>query len=95
MQAIFRGRRYVVTGRTSEGIWLERFAGATVSERHFVTFLDRDLIVRPSVDDLDLAAMFERGDVGAFEYADGHTFPPGNEIPPRMSRLSPRRFPVH
>lgn len=36
--------------------------------------------------------MFERGDVRAFEYPDGHTFPPGREIPARR-RGHP--FPIH
>lgn len=86
MVAIFRGRRYVVTGGTAEAIWLERFAEDGLAERHFATFADPDLIVRPDAEDLDLADMFERGDVRAFEYPDGHTFPPGHEIAAEKSR---------
>jgi len=30
---------------------------------------------------LHLAEAFEHGEIGAFEYPDGHTYPPNHEIP--------------
>lgn len=95
MQVIFRGRRFVVTGCSAEGIWLERFVRQTKCERQFVVFTDPDLITKPGAVDLDLADMFERGDVRAFEYPDGHTFPPGREIRARKSGLRSRSFLMH
>jgi len=95
MQAIFRGRRFIVTGCSTQGIWLERFVRQTMCERRFVAYADPDLIARPGAADLDLADMFERGDVRAFEYPDGHTFPPGLEIPARSSGLRSRSFLIH
>ena len=95
MQVIFRGCRFVVTGYSANGIWLERFGRHTICERLFVALADPDLIAKPEADDLDLADMFERGDVRAFEYPDGHTFPPGREIPARRSDLPSRKFLIH
>ena len=92
MQAIFRGRRFVVTGCSAQGIWLERFVPQTICERRFVAFADPDLIAKPDPEDFDLADMFERGDVRAFEYPDGHTFPPGREIPARRPGVRSRSF---
>jgi hypothetical protein len=95
VQAIFRGRLFIVTESSAKGIWLERSVNQRTRQRLFVTFADPDLIEKPGAEDLDLAEMFERGDVRAFEYADGHTFPPGQEIRPRRSGLRCRSFPTH
>lgn len=89
MKAIFRGRRYIVVSPATESVWIERLAPN--SERIQVALGDPDLIVDPTREDLDLADAFERGEIGAFEYPDGHTYPPGREIgPTRKPRTDPR-----
>lgn len=45
-----------------------------------------DLIVDPTGADIDLAAAFERGEISAYEYPDGHTYPPNREIPTKSRR---------
>ena len=82
--AIFEGRRHVVVSRTADGLELEDI-GPNRRRTH-VRHDHPDLIVDPTLEDLDLAEGFERGEVGAFEYADGHTYPPNQEIPPVRSR---------
>lgn len=73
MKAVFQGRRYFVVQRLEDNVWIERVASA--GERRLVSVHDRDLILDPSDEDLDLAEAFERGEIGAFEYLDGHTYP--------------------
>lgn len=55
-----------------------------------VSPVDPDLILDPSHEDMDLAEAYERGEIGAFEYLDGHTYPPGLEI--GKSRRRPLRL---
>jgi hypothetical protein len=40
-----------------------------------------------SAADLELADVFERGEIGAFEYPDGHTYPPHREVVRQRRRL--------
>ena len=81
MTVIFRGRRHVVAyHEASGGVWLELTIGADSAVRTFVASIDPDLIMAPTIEDLDLAEAFERGDIGAFEYEDGHTYPANREI---------------
>jgi hypothetical protein len=51
-----------------------------VAARVHVTLTDPNLILDPTDDDLDLAKVSECGDINAFEYRYGHTYPPGLEI---------------
>ena len=83
MKAIFRGRRHDVVSRTQHGVWL-RPCDRHAELIHVVSH-DPDLIVDSSSDDLYLAEAFECGEIGAFEYPDGHTYPPNHEIPPRTT----------
>jgi len=81
MRAVFRGRRYTVVGWTDARVWLEPVVSTDApSNRLHVSPGDADLILDPSDEDMDLAAAFERGEINAFEYIDGHTYPPGREI---------------
>ena len=88
MMAILRGRRYTVVAWTDSGIWLEPVVSADQSaNRVRVAPTDQDLILDPSDEDLHIADAYECGEINAFEYADGRTYPPGREIvPPRRSR---------
>lgn len=79
LTAIFRGRRHYVMSQTQHGVWLQPFDQDKA--RIHVAVTDPDVIVNPTSDDLHLAAAFERGEIGAFEYPDGHTYPPNHEIP--------------
>lgn len=74
MRAAFEGRCYFVADRTASGVWLTADGGS--GHRQHVSMVDRDLILDPSDEDLALAAAYERGEISAFEYADGHTYPP-------------------
>jgi len=78
MIAIYRGHRYVVVSSSNEGVSLTSFTSPTL--RVHVSVDDPDLIFEPTCEDLHLAEAFERGEVGAFEYPDGHTYPPNQEI---------------
>lgn len=89
MMAIFRGRRYKIGSQCADGIWLE-LLGQTAQRIH-VALSDVDLMVNPTTDHLGLAEAFERGEIGAFEYPDGHTCPPGREIPRRRRPEPPAR----
>lgn len=90
MQAIFRGRRHFVVGREDDRIWLEQLAPEEgTPARRLVSANDPDLILGPSDEDLDIADAFESGEIEAYEYADGHTYPPGREIQ-RRTRPTPR-----
>jgi len=91
MRAVFRGRRYTVVGWTDSRVWLEPVVSTDApSNRLHVSPGDADLILDPSDEDMDLAAAFERGEINAFEYLDGHTYPPGREIvpPPREAHIA-------
>lgn len=79
MRAIFRGRRHYVVSQTADGVWLEPFDRQ--AERIYVATHDPDLIVDAQPEDLSLAEAFEHDEIGAFEYPDGHTYPPNQEIP--------------
>jgi hypothetical protein len=79
MSAIYKGKCHFVVSREGDAVWLEASRGETTG-RTLVSVDDPDLILHPSEEDLDLAEAFERGEVNAFEYPDGHTFPPGREI---------------
>lgn len=78
MIAIYRGHRYYVVSSSDQGVSLTSIASSTL--RVHVPVDDPDLIVEPTCEDLHLAEAFERGEVGAFEYPDGHTYPPNQEI---------------
>ena len=87
MKAVFRGRRHAVVGRTNSGVWLEPLVSKDApSNRVYVSPSDADLILDPSDEDIDLAEAFERGEINAFEYLDGHTYPPDLEIVRPRSR---------
>jgi hypothetical protein len=81
MTVIFRGRRYVAADQhAAGGAQLELTIGGDRATLVLVAGGDADLILVPTIDDLHLAEAFERGEISAFEYADGHTFPPNREI---------------
>jgi hypothetical protein len=81
MTVIFQGWRYAVPDHDPrDGAWLELTIGGHPANLPLVRIDDPDLIVAPTAEDLQLAEAFERGEVSAFEYADGHTFPPHCEI---------------
>jgi len=87
--AIFRGRRYKIDSQRGESVWLE--APGRAGQRICVAMGDADLILNPTMDDLCLAEAFERGEIGAFEYPDGHTYPPNREISRRRRSKAPAR----
>ena len=92
MNAIYRGLRYVVLERTATGMWIERpRAVEEAADRVHVSPLDADLILAPTEEDIVLADAYERGEISAFEYVDGHTYPPNREIQkPRRHRTFQR-----
>jgi len=53
---------------------------------------DADLILAPTAEDLHLAEAFEQGEISAFEYADGHTYPPNREIVRSPDLVAARRM---
>jgi hypothetical protein len=75
---IYQGRRYRVVAEDEGSVSLAELARPSavirVSRRHV------DLLLDPSDDDLHMADAYERGEINAFEYPDGHTFPPHQEI---------------
>jgi hypothetical protein len=91
MNAIFQGRRCRVVHQAETTVSLEP-RGAS-GARIQVAIEDPDLILDPTADDVALAEAFERGDIGAFEYVDGHTYPPNREIATPATRR--RRSTVH
>lgn len=91
MHVIFRGQRARVVRKTDVAVVVE--LGTGTNDTIAVAIDDRDLLLDPSPDDFALAQMFERGDIGAFEYPDGHTYPPDREIPRQTDR--PRRSKIH
>ena len=81
MTVIFQGWRYAVPDHDAGGgTWLELTIGGHPAGLPLVRRDDPDLIVAPTAEDLHLAEAFERGEISAFEYADGHTYPPHREI---------------
>ena len=78
MTAIFRGRRYHLISQNEATVCLEQFVAT--GTRIEVSTDNPDLIVCPTAKDLHLAEAFESGEIAAFEYPDGHTYPPGHEI---------------
>jgi hypothetical protein len=92
MNAIYKGRCHFVVSRKGDEVWLEE-TSREKARRPLVSVDDPDLILNPTEEDLDLAEAFERGEISAFEYPDGHTFPPGREIPNRPLRI--RQFDRH
>ena len=87
MKAIFQGRRCRVVSRDEHAVSLKTFP-ARGKPLEIVTS-HPDLILDPTADDLSLAEAFERGDIDAFEYPDGHTLPANREI------VTPTRRSVH
>ncbi len=83
MIAIYEGRRHFVLEWSAAGFVLAALSGTT--ERLTVAPAHPDLILHPSNDDIDMACAFERGEIGAFEYGDGHTYPPGHETTQRAA----------
>ena len=60
-------------------MWLDQFPSDNQQvARVHVSPADPDLILDPSEEDLDLAEAYERGEISAFEYVDGHTYPLSN-----------------
>ena len=88
MTAIFQGRRYHLISQRDATVSLEPIAAP--GSRIEISMQDPDLILHPTADDLHLAEAFERGEIGAFEYPHGHTYPAGREIPSRRRRFRPR-----
>jgi hypothetical protein len=88
MMAIYRGHRYYVVSSADEGVSLHSVGSPAL--RVQVSVDDPDLIFEPSCEDLHFAEAFERGEVGAFEYPDGHTYPPNQEIPKPLKRKDPK-----
>jgi hypothetical protein len=93
--AIFRGRRWHIISQSAENVLLKPLGGpggiVCIGVGH------ADLIVEPTSEDLHLADAYERGEISAFEYADGHTYPPNREIPTMQRRLprGRKRRPMH
>ena len=81
MTVIFQGWRHVVPDHEARGaVWLVLTIGGLPARLALVRRDDQDLIVAPTAEELQLAEAFERGEISAFEYADGHTYPPNHEI---------------
>ena len=92
MTVIYRGRRYLVPDHEVTGIGLELAMDGNPPAMVRVAFDDPDLIMVPSFEDLHLAEAFERGEISAFEYADGHTYPADMEIAQPPRRTTPYRL---
>lgn len=96
MKAIYKGKCHYVVSRDADTIWIKQlFRGTDRSDSVPVRLHDPDLILDPTDEDLDLAEAFERGEINAFEYPDGHTFPPGLEIEGVRRSRHVRRFSGH
>lgn len=91
MKAIFQGRRCRVVSRDEHTVSLK--PSHTRSKPLEIATGHPDLILDPTADDLALAEAFERGEISAFEYPDGHTFPANREIV--TSTKQRRRSRVH
>ena len=88
MKAIFQGRRCRVVSRDEHTVSVK--PSHTRGKPLEIATGHPDLILDPTADDLSLAEAFERGEIDAFEYPDGHTFPANREIvaPTRQGRRS-------
>lgn len=84
MNAIYRGRRYSIASADSDTVTLDSLNPP--GTRIHVLLDDRDLLFKPDGVDLEIAEAFERGEIEAFEYPDGHTYPPNREIPRSKAR---------
>lgn len=78
MPAIYRGRRYTIVTTDAVTVTLDSLHPAGTRIQVFLD--DSDLLLGPAAEDLQLAKAYERGDIEAFEYPDGHTYPPNREI---------------
>lgn len=79
MQVIYRGRRHLVVKPAGTSLWLKPLAppgGRPVR----VACGHPNLILEPTAEDIEFATAYERGEVRAFEYEDGRTYPPGHEV---------------
>jgi hypothetical protein len=85
MIAIYRGRRYSVVSADSDAVTLDPVNPP--GTRVHVMLDDRDLLFKPDAVDFEMAEAFERGEIEAFEYPDGHTYPPDKEIPQRRGAI--------
>lgn len=92
MTVIYRGRRYLVPDLAVTGMGLELTMEGDPPTLVRVEVDDPDLIMLPSVEDLHLAEAFERGEISAFEYPDGHTYPANLEIAQPPKRRTPSRI---
>ena len=86
---IYQGRRYRVVAEDEGSVFLAELTRPSVVVR--VPRMHPDLLLDPSDDDLHMADAYERGEIDAFEYPDGHTVPPNREIGPRRSDRRPTR----
>lgn len=73
------GRRYSIVSADSDAVTLDSLNPP--GTRLHVLLDDRHLLFKPDRVDFEMAEAFERGEIEAFEYPDGHTYPPGREIP--------------
>jgi hypothetical protein len=77
MNAIFRGQRCRVVALTDVGVWLEQVgASGDLRARVHVASTDPDLLLEPADEELRRAESYERGEIAAFDYPDGHSYPP-------------------
>ena len=78
---IFRGRRYTLASVGRDTVSIAPLAPRDgITTPLVVVCDDRDLILLPTCEDLEIAEAFERGEISVFEYADGRTYPPQREI---------------
>jgi hypothetical protein len=75
---IYQGRRYRLVAEDEGGVSVAALTHPSAVIR--VPSTHADLILDPQDDDLHMADAYERGEIDAFEYPDGHTFPPHKEI---------------
>lgn len=75
MTVIYCGRRYLVLDHEVTDVGLELRIDGDPPMLVPIALSDPELIIGPSAEDLQLAEAFERGEISAFEYADGHTYP--------------------
>jgi hypothetical protein len=84
---IYQGRRYRLVAEDEGGVSLAALTHPSAVIR--VPSAHADLLLDPSDDDLHMADAYERGEITAFEYPDGHTFPPHREIQRRPPGSEP------
>ena len=92
MTVIYCGRRYFVPDDAADDLGLELTTRGNPPAQVRVALNDPDLIMAPSAEDLQLAQAFERGDVSAFQYADGHTYPANRQIARAAGKNTPQRI---